>query len=639
MRVRGKEVGPQLWIAALAGALLLPSAARAEGGQAPQGGKAPAGAEAPKDAGKKAAEGQPGGAKPGDAKAAPKAADAKPAVEKAPAGPPKPGLWASLDDFMNRTGRKLEEKRFLGMRVRPTFSESLSYTDNAFYQNSDEELVVNYNPDIFSANNGIDDDNDGDTDERDERILFNGIDDDNSDLDGNPLTGADEKGERFRARRLGRSNPRLDEPRGEVSEIVNTASLSVGLEMALNPEIVPAIGHKKNTFDLVRGTFTSVEYLRHGDSPDAWNWQVTIDFPHLLSLPLARLQNLSGGKNTVYYRVEADLIRVTDPLDVQSLVYGPVPGSGKSVKGLFRNGNRNDFMRQEWWVKGTVGWKGPRMDALVSYKHLDFDLLDDETLSSADHQEQTAYGEAGYTLNRHRAYGFYEYTNFAFTDRRGPASGNVPSLRDFSRTRTGLGLSGPVATEKLKGRVELYFLATDVFHEGGFQALPYATVLENGQAVPGPLVSSHLVRRPFDERNGFGASASATYAPFKATQITADYANSIEWSVVAQNKKVDRGSLAFIHNLNERLTFLMKYSVNFENVVFRERRFYQEFGSGFRYKILKYTDLDLQYTARYMRSRHSPTTVFADPANNPYWIRPDGDFFANIVSVGLTVSF
>jgi hypothetical protein len=40
-----------------------------------------------------------------------------------------------------------------------------------------------------------------------------------------------------------------------------------------------------------------------------------------------------------------------------------------------------------------------------------------------------------------------------------------------------------------------------------------------------------------------------------------------------------------------------------------------------------------------MRSRREPVTSQSDAANETYLIKADGDFSANIVSVGITIQF
>jgi len=543
-----------------------------------------------------AAEGKAEEAAPA-AKAAPEAKKEDPARAEAPApaksdAPPGPGVWGSMDDFMKRTGKKVEETRLFGLRLRPSLSETVAYTDNAFYQDHNEELVVDRNPDRVFAN-------------------------DDADGDGDP-----------------QAHPRLGSPRGQVAEIVNTARLSLGLDMPLNASLIPLVGEGQNNLRVFEGSITSVEYFLHSDSPDAFNIEGSFNAPFFLNSILQRLTRANLQNHSFYFQVEGNYADITDPLDVARFKFqGPPPSLSKDL------GGRNDFSREEWWFKGTLGWKGPRLDAKVSYRFYRFRIIDDEVLESSAHRDQTFYGELGWNFknSEHRVYSFYDTTFFNFDYRGGPRS-RVTVLRDFSTTRTGAGWQGPLGSKKVTGNVEVYYLTQNLFNEGHLGDLPFAVNQDDGSTITKGGVPQ---RRPLDQHHGIGTSFDVAYRPFttKATQIQAEYSRIVDWSVVAQNKVVDAGSITIVHPINDKLTAEVKYSASFENVAFREKRLYQEFGAGVRYKLFAHTEVDFRYTIRHMRSRSEPTTQFSDAANEPFLLRPDGDFTANIISLGITVSF
>lgn len=606
-------VGSLAGFLVLSGSLVAPVARAAEGAPAPAGKDAKAPVEVKKPDAK---------AKTGDKPAA----DAKTSsAARTPAAPPGPGIWGSMDDFLKRTGKSIEETRVFGLRLRPSLSESMTYTDNAFYQSRHETFIASYDTDgDWWGRDEID--NDGDTfiDEKDERVRnraigmgANGLDDDG---DGR----IDERDERRRAVNL--ASPQLGAPRGRVDELANIVSAGLALEMPLNPNLVRVMGESlSNGVQVFRASGTNVEYMKHGDSPDATNYSFGFDLPLLLNEALRKIVTVNAARHAFYIRIEGDYARTTDPLDVAKFeVRSTAPTFVKFA-------DRKDFERIEWYGQGTVGWKGPVFDAFVRTKYYSF-RVNDDTLDSANHRESTYYGEIGYTFpnTEHRVFSLFEYTDYGFDARTAILTvladpGEVTSLRDYQRYRTGLGWEGPLLTKKIRARAEGYWIATDV---------------DDRHKEPFP-VRDDGTKRSFDEVHLVGASFKAAYRPFiaKSTQIQIEYGRRADWSVVAQNKVVDRGSIAITHPVTDRLTAQVKYTIEAEDVSHLQKRTFEEVGLGIRYKLAAYTDFTAEYTFRRMRSRNEPMTDFADKFNEVYSIRADGDFNANIITVGITISF
>lgn len=569
--------------------------------------KAPA-AKAPEA---KPAEAKPAEAKPADPKAAPaaKAPEAKPVDPKAAPATGKPGdpkavgpgagptvgapatagrgFWGSYDEYMKKQGTKLNETKFLGLQIVPNFKDEISFTDNVYYQDSNEKLIVNRDPD-------------GDA------IL---------------------------------ATPGLGQPRGEVSDIVNTATLGIDLDMPLNLSLVPILGMGSDKVTILGGSITSVEYFLHSDSPDALNWEFHMDLPALINSMVSRLLTVDAAKHAFYVRLEGDYSVISDPLDVAKLDFSGAAPTFNNV------GERSSFRRTEYWLKGTAGWKGPIFDSKITYRHYRLQL-EDNSLKPADHYERESYAEIGHHLKRseHRIYGFGEYTTYNF-DNRGtfdptnPNEEDTQALRDFAKIRTGLGWEGPIVSKKIRGGAELYYLATNVFHEGPYWNHPIDITIGTGGAVVDS--AGNVQRQRFDERGMVAGKANLAYRPFvtKGTQLQAEYERNVDFSVVAQDKVIDRGSITFTHPINERLTGEAYTGATMENMQHREKRLYTEFGIGARYRIAAYTELSLRYSLRHMRSRHEPVTTQSDAINEPYLVKADGDFTANIVSLGITIQF
>jgi hypothetical protein len=553
----------------------------------------------------KPAEGtKPAEAKPADAKSpVTKAAETKPAdAKKVP--PPSDGaaagggFWASWDDFMKRTGQKLGDSKFLGFRIKPKVSEEIDFTDNVYYQDDHEKFIAR-------------------------------LDGEDVNSDGRP------DGDGVLA------VPGLGKPRAREADIVNVFTLGADLDMPLNLSLVPVLGKDgRDSVTFFGASVTSVEYVRHGDSPDALNWQLKLDAPALLNDLLSKLKKIDASRHAFYVRAEGDYSKVTDPLDVPRFELN-------SGTGAFQNGGeRSDFTRKEWFLKSTLGWQGAAFDAKVTYKHYRMDLMDSQ-LQPADHSEHVGYAEIGHKLNRsqHRVYGFYEFTKYDFDDRGNfdpfrATEDKTQALRDFKKIRTGMGWEGPVASKKIKGGAELYYLASEVYHPGDWRFHPLNVHIGTGgtrRFAGSPLTES------FSERNMLGGKGNLSYRPFvtKGTQLTAAYERNVEWSVVAQDKVLDTGSITFTHPINEKLTSEIAYSMSMENLAHREKRLYNDLGLGFRYKLAAYTEAFLRYTIRHMRSRHEQGISFGDgtPGNEIYVLRANGDFTTNIVALGISVAF
>ena len=490
--------------------------------------------------------------------------------------PGEPSRSGGFDDFMRRTGRAIEETKFLGMRLRPRLSVEVGVTDNVYYQDENEVLVVDRNPDGVGNNafeaDGVDNDGDGVTDETGESIV---------------------------------------PPRGEVDEIFVNANLGVGFELALNSALLNAINQAGNTMEIANIDVTMVEYFKESDSPDAFNTNVGFDIPLLIRL------NKDFNRNTFYARVEGDYSNVTDPLDVAVYQFDAL-NSNPAVE------QRSDFERTEWYAKGTLGWKGPVLDAKVTGRLYEM-TLDDEDLQSADHTETEIYGELGLTIRNteHRLFAFIEVTDYDFED-RGPTE-DVPGLRNFTKTRAGGGWEGPAFSKKVRARLEGYSIKQDI---------------EDDDVPPFPFDPFNQPRE-FDSYDGFGGLVRVTYRPFitKPTEIAVEYSKDLEWSVVADHKIVDYGNASLTHPINDRFSTQLSYSLTHENVSHRESRVYHEAGLRLNYKIAAFTEVFFQYTLRKMASSDEPIAQFSDGVNEPYLVQADGDFLANIASVGISVRF
>ena len=123
------------------------------------------------------------------------------------------------------------------------------------------------------------------------------------------------------------------------------------------------------SLEIANVDLTLVEYFKESDSPDAFNTNVGFDIPFLLRI------NKDFNRNTFYSRIEADYTNVTDPLDVAVYQFDALD-STPAVE------ERSDFTRTEWFAKGTLGWKGPVLDAKASARIYEM-MLDDEDLQRA----------------------------------------------------------------------------------------------------------------------------------------------------------------------------------------------------------------------------------------------------------------
>ncbi len=489
------------------------------------------------------------------------------------------GIAGAVSDFISRSGDRWKELTIFGMKPKMRISEQISYTDNVFYQTNGERLVIDRDPDFIS--DGIN------------------------------------------------ARPRLGEPRGKVSDIVNVASLNFGLEMPVNLALVPIIRDRNKTLRVFDSNVTSVVYMRHHDSPDALNYDATLDFPAMLNEWARRLLSFNVGQGALYFRTEATYSRITDPLDVAKFqVHDEAPT-------FVRGEERNDFERVEYAFKGTLGWRSQVWDASVGSRFYKF-RVKDRSLDSADHRQSSYFAEAGHTFagTEQRAFVFVDYTDFGFDERTAidtkfAKGGEVTTLRDFERYKYGVGWEGPLLSKKLQSRVEAFWIGVDV---------------DDRRKSPRPVIvdpddRTKAYERSYDEPHLVGFATRQKYAPTQKTQFQFEYGRGVEWSVVSENKVVDKATFTVSHEFNPRVTGTFKYSIENENVAFLQKRTFQEVGVGVRYKLFKYTFLTAEYTLRHMRSRREPVAVYADRANQPYTVRANGDFTANIITVGVSVEF
>jgi hypothetical protein len=480
-----------------------------------------------------------------------------------------------MDRWMESTGESLKETRILGMQIRPWLRESISYSDNIFYQERNEKLVVDNDPPPS--------------------------------IDPTP----------------GPASPKLGKPRGQVDDFVNTLAVGVGLEKPLNVTLLKALGLSReggNSFRFFDASVTYVEYLTESSGPDALNWNVKADIPNLIDLTnvVSKLLRMDAHTHAVYFRLETGFSRTTDPLDVAIFDFQ------STAPTLFTRGQRNDFTRQEWYVKPTLGFQGPAWDWALSYRYFNFSILD-EDLDVADHVEHDFSATLGRSFKDQRIYVYDRYAIFKF-EARGP-NDETPVLRNFVLNEIGAGWGGPISwvSKKLSGTAEVGYADQDVEDE---HTPPFVT-----GKVGGPL--------PFDEHHGMVGRGSLTYRPYvtKATQFKLEYDRHVDWSVVSTNKVVDTGTFTFSHPFNPKFRTEWKYMISHETVATREKRLYQEADIAFMYQIMHYTELEFRYTYRKMISTGEPTTSFADASNQIYFIQPDGDFTANIFTIGISVSF
>jgi hypothetical protein len=478
---------------------------------------------------------------------------------------------------MRRQGQYFQDARVLGMRMRPYLTEEIGFTDNDYYQAEDEVLVVDDNPDGSPIR----------------AFEVDGFDNDADGL-------VDEPGES------------LAEPRGEVSEVFSNLVFGLGFELPVNTALVPLVGEGSSSVKVFRAEVNWIEYFKETDSPDAVNFNVHFDLPQLLKI------SKDVNRNTFYVRVEGDYANITDPLDVAEYQFDSVNPT------LTTGGDRADFTRTEWFAQGTFGWKGPRFDAKVLARHYDFSV-DDDLLNSADHVEEHLYAEVGHSLQgtEHRVYALGEYVIYDF-DQRGPTD-DASQLRNFNLMRGGLGWEGPFLSRKVRGKAEAYYVnQTNV--DGEEPPFPFD---QNGNPTDYP------------EYSGMGGLARLVYRPYvtKSTEFQVEVDRHVDWSVVAQYKIVTEGTFSMSHPISERLIADLRYTISNEDVVRREQRLYQEAGLKFRYRLMAYTELFVQYTYRTMDQKDTLQETFTDGIGEPFVIEPDGDFTANIASVGISINF
>lgn len=486
-------------------------------------------------------------------------------------------LSDSIERFLADADKAVEDTKIWKIHVRPALSESVIWTDNVFLNDSGEKALSL------------------------QRILTAG---------GQTLRFSPREARAIEKRFLPDSGS-LDRE----DDFIIQSKLDLDFEIPVNPEVTRVF--EEEALTLLSVQVSNQEYLDLNEL-DNTSFSLGTDLFGFLG----DLMSFEGG-NRIWVRARNEYNRVTDPLDA---TFRFLSQNNVSTISQFR-----DFERDENTANLDIGYEGGRIDAEIGYENYKLDLDDDE-FQSVDHTRHTWHAEVGTELPfwaEKRGYLRYDFALYKFD--RAPvlaAAGNVvrneKKLNDADVHRAVIGLEGLVYSQKLRGVVEAGYLSWD----------------PRSDSISGD-TNSH---------NGIVGRAQLAYKPFeeRKTQFQFSYDRVLGYSSISNFNASHQVLVSVIHDLvPERWD--LDGSVSFirtEPSDGPDRNLY-ELGLGVVYHVFPQLDVSLRYLGRYQESNNEIVIQSAfEPTAGPragqtvfYELQSDGDFYQNILELGVTLKF
>ena len=325
-------------------------------------------------------------------------------------------------------------------------------------------------------------------------------------------------------------------------------------------------------------------------------------------------------------RTEAEYNRITDPLDAQTLF---LRDDGATSLATFQ-----DFERDEKRAKFTTGYEGGQVDGKVAFEYYGLSL-DDSEFSQADHLRYTYSSEVGTELpwwQEKRGFLNYEFRQYKFgrsdvLDVNGNRVGRTQVLNNGDVHRIVAGVEGALFTQRLTGRIEAGYIGWDARSDG-----------ESGDN---------------NDYNGFAGGFRVAYKPFeeRKTQFQIAYDRDLGYSTISNYNKKHDVVLSFIHDIiPNRLDGDASIAFTRTEPSDGPDRNLWELGLGLTYHLYEQLDVSFRYLMRYQDSKDEikVTSAFDLDANDgvpgpgrivEYQLSSDGDFWQNILELGITLRF
>ncbi len=314
-------------------------------------------------------------------------------------------LSESVQDLLDDVQRQVDDARVWKLHVRPTFSQSVIYTDNVFLNDRAEQpfrLIGIAGPGGFTADPGI----------------------------------------------LARRQSRLRdfqnvESEGRIDDLIVKSSLGLGFSLPLNPTKTKLFQRK--SIEVLSVTATNSEYMDRNEL-DNTNFALESEILGLFS----DLLDFSWG-DRLSFRLHDTYSKIEEPLDT------PIVDLQQNA---ILSTQFDDFGRTENLLEAEVGYDYGRLDAKLGgdWKLL---RLDDRELRQAEYDRYGGGIEVGYDLpwiQNKRAFIAGDFDKFSPEDRAGDA-GDLQALNSGDRKRAVVGVEGELFSKKISGRIEAGYLS------------------------------------------------------------------------------------------------------------------------------------------------------------------------------------
>jgi opacity protein-like surface antigen len=379
--------------------------------------------------------------------------------------------------------------------------------------------------------------------------------------------------------------------RGRVGSWVSDTVLGVAFLLPTNPDYSQFF--KRDSITIFRYEFGYTAYFTDGG----------VNHPrHTFSTDLFSffkdLFKVSGEGSRFYFRIKNDLDFKTDPLDLKlrnlSLIGLPVI---------------NDFQRLERWENrfdALVGYNGNRFKATISYRNEWFSFTDRE-FQQADHMEHIVPVRFGVAIPQHENKVVYlegRYRNLNY---------RKDILNDAEVWEIVGGFEGSIISRRMTAVAEAGYSSWNSKDNG---------LTADDSDYSGFIGLLRLVYRPWEERK---------------LQFQLEAERRVQWSAIANYLVENRGELSVIYEfIPRRLEGDLTLAVRDQDESDGPSRTLWEVGLGVRYHLFKQVDLTARYLYRNQDSRNE--IVYVDPVTGVLR-QTNGDFYQNVISVGIEVRF
>lgn len=325
----------------------------------------------------------------------------------APAWAEEGDLNASIEDTLDSLQTTIEEARLWKFHVRPSFSQSVIWTDNVYLNDSGEQpftltSVITSNGNVITNKQAL-----------------NAIE--NTVPDFKDL-----------------------QSEGRVQDTIFKSNLDLGLVLPINDEMTKLF--QVNELNVLSGYVTNYNYVNENDL-DATDYGFKSDVFGFLD----DLLSYSGG-NKIWVRAKLNYEKVSEPLDTDIVELQQI--------GILRV-DFLEFERKEYEGDLDIGFREGKFDGFVGGSWFRRRLKDEE-LRQAEYDRYELRVQVGMELPwfaQKHGYVRYDFNWYRPEDRA--VDGDTQALNDGDYYRIVAGVDGALGSEKISGRAEVGYASWD----------------------------------------------------------------------------------------------------------------------------------------------------------------------------------